>query len=195
MITAPARNLRIRTLLATTAVALAAVAVSGCNGETPAPPASSPSTAASSAAPSKDQAEAAKALEVYNGLTEKLIALQTAATPDVDAAREQLKAFAVDPLRTQLVLDLRQRRDAKLHNTGRPVWSAKVTKISTEKAPYTATIEDCYDVTNYPLVKADGSPAGVPNQTKKYVVVSTAKVYGDGKWYIETSEADRSRSC
>lgn len=183
------------TRLGLPAVLLTALTLAACTGKTPEPPAGSPSAATSSAAPSKDDTAKTAVLAVYNGLSEKLIALQTAKSPDVDKAREELKAFAVDPLRTQLVVDLRQRKEAGLYNTGKPTWNAKVTKIDTAAAVNTATIEDCYDATNFPLVKADGTPAGVPGQAKKYVVTSTAKIYGDGKWYIETSEADRSRSC
>lgn len=168
--------------------------LSACTGETPAtePSATGPAVSTSPTA-SIDDAESAELLALYNDYREFLIKVQ--ATTDVAAARDQLGNYTVDPLKSQIMLDLRQRETAKLHNTGRPKWSAEVIKIDTSKKPYKATIEDCFDSTDYELVDANGKPAGVPNQAKKYVVTTTATVYGDGRWYLQTAQADRERTC
>jgi hypothetical protein len=168
--------------------------MTGCGDDRPVthttpPPPTSPSASDNP----QDRRQAANLLQVYDAFNETLVTLQNSS--DVDKARAELPTYTVDPLRTQLLLDLRQRRDARLHTTGKPAWTAKVARIDTAKTPFTATIESCYNATHYDLVHADGRPAGVPGQAKKYVVTATATVFGDGKWYLQTSEADRTRTC
>jgi hypothetical protein len=185
---------RLVTCVALLLTLVTATGVAACQGR----PASSPSVAPASASPSPSgdpvaAQQAAKLLKVYDEFNKELVVLQ--ATTDVTRARAVLPKYTVDPLRTALLLDLRQRQMAGLHDTGQPVWSAKVTQINVTKTPFTATIESCYDATNYQLVDAKGKPAGVAGQAKKYVVTATAEVYGDGNWYLQNSQADRGRTC
>jgi hypothetical protein len=170
-------------------------ATAACQGRKPNNiPTSAPTSASPSPSGNAVQAqETAKLLQVYDDFNKELVTLQT--TSDVTAARTELPKYTVDPLRTALLLDLQQRQSAGLHSTGQPVWTAKVTEINVAKSPFTATIESCYDATNYQLVNAKGQPAGVTGQAKKYVVTATAEVYGDGKWYLQNSQADRQRPC
>lgn len=177
-------------------VPLAALSLllTACTGKPAAPSVTPPAT--TSPSPSVDPAEAqntAKVLALYDNFNKALVTWQ--AKSDVNKANDELPKYTVDPLKTQLLLDLRQRSLAGLHNTGQPTWTAKVSKINVTKTPFTATIESCYDATNYQLVDSKGKPAGVPGQAKKYVVTATAEQYGDGNWYLQTSAADRGRTC
>jgi hypothetical protein len=174
------------------ALALVA-ALPGCAGKPAAVPSSAPSASPTPSVNAAVAQQTAKVLQVYDDFYKQLIVLET--TGDVAKARTELPKYTVDPLRTQLLLELRQYQSAGLHEAGRPVWSAKVTQINLDKTPWSATIESCYDATNYNLVDAKGKAAGIPGQAKRYVVTAKAEMYGDGNWYLQTSQADRERTC
>ncbi|MFD6757371.1 hypothetical protein [Micromonospora gifhornensis] len=179
-----------------TAVTLMAAWLSGC-GSDPGPGAATtppPSTASSAALPADtaEQEARASALAAYDNYRKAYVA--AAASGDTDG--KELAKYTADPLLRQLKYELLQKRDQGLTTKGQPSWSAEVTKVNVESRPFTATIEDCFDGTNWQTVyKSNGKPAGVPGQAKRYVVIAEAALYGDGRWLIRQSTAQRERPC
>ena len=177
-------------------VILALAMAAGCSrsGGDRKPPVNPPS-ATSSVTPSVNAEEAAAraaALAAYNGYREAYI--KAAATADADST--ELTKYTADPLLAELKNDLKIKRDQGLVTTGRPVWNAQVTTTNVTVRPFTIQLDDCFDATNWPTVyKANGKPAGVPGQNKKYHVTAEATLYDDGRWLINSARAERERPC
>lgn len=192
----PFRTPRRRRAAAAVLVVLAAATAAGCDrdGGGGKPPVNSTSATAS-VSPSVNAEEAAArtaALAAYNGYREAFI--KASATADTNSA--ELAKYVADPLLTELRLDLQIKRDQGLVTTGRPVWNATVSAANVSVRPFTVQIDDCFDATNWPTVhKANGQPAGVPGQNKKYRVIAEATLYDDGRWLINSSRAERERPC
>jgi hypothetical protein len=187
---------RERVTTVATAVTLMAVLLSGCGSDPdPGADATAPPSTASSAAPQADTAEQearTSALAAYDNYRKAYVA--AAASGDVEG--KELAKYTGDPLLRQLKYELIQKRDQGLTTKGQPSWSARVTKVNVDSRPFTATIEDCFDGSNWQTVyKSNGKPAGVPGQAKRYVVTAEAALYDDGRWLIRQSTAQRERPC
>lgn len=179
-----------------TAVTLIAALFSGCGSDPgPVTDATRQPSPASPATPQADTAEQearASALAAYDNYRKAYVA--AAASGDTDGA--ELAKYTADPLLRELKYELLQKREQGLTTRGQPDWSAQVVKVNVESRPFTATIEDCFDGTNWQTVyKSNGEPAGVPGQAKRYVVVAEAALYDDGRWLIRQSTAQRERPC
>ncbi|GIJ12230.1 hypothetical protein Van01_54440 [Micromonospora andamanensis] len=179
------------------AVAVTAALLAGCSEEPGTEPgtAPSPTSAPSTAAPQADTAEQearASALAAYDNYRKAYVAAAAADDPDGD----ELAKYTADPLLRQLKYELIQKRDQGLTTKGQPSWNAQVIKVNVDSRPFTATIEDCFDGTNWQTVyKSNGKPAGVPGQAKRYIVTAEAALYDDGRWLIRESTAQRERPC
>lgn len=148
-----------------------------------------------SPSPTADAAEtdaAAKALVAYDGFQEAYIA--AAANPG--AVSKDLDKYAGSPLGLESSFALEKQAASGIVVVGRPTWTAHVTAVNTKTPPYTVTIENCFDQTNWkPIYKATGKSAAAPGQAPRYLITAKAELYGDGSWLISTSEAHRDRPC
>ncbi len=155
-------------------------------------PAQSPTASPSAAATGPEQQASQQALAAYNGYSEAYIA----ATATADYNNKDLPKYAADPLLAETRLALQMQGRQGIVNQGRPTWSVRVTKVNVSTRPYSVTLEDCFDQTNWKSVyKATGESAAAPDQAQRYIINSTAWRYDDGRWLITESKADRSRPC
>jgi hypothetical protein len=170
-------------------------AAAACDGKehraTPGPARSSTPSASASTDP-ETAAARSKAIAAYNGFREA----QVAAAATSDPTGGDLAKYTADPLLTQLRSDLELKRDQSLITVGRPTWKAEVTVVNVTTRPFTATVQDCFDGTNWTTVnKTSSKPAGVAGQAKKYIVDATVVQYDDGRWLVTKAQANRERSC
>ncbi|MFI7026307.1 hypothetical protein ACIBMZ_26690 [Micromonospora sp. NPDC049900] len=181
----------------TIAAAVTAALLAGCSADPGTDPGTTPSptSAPSTTAPQADTAEQearTSALAAYDNYRKAYVT--AAAAEDLDG--DELAKYTADPLLRQLRYELIQKHDQGLTTKGQPVWNAQVTEVNVDSRPFTATIEDCFDGTNWQTVyKSNGKPAGVPGQAKRYIVTAEAALYDDGRWLIRESSAQRERPC
>ncbi|MET8353783.1 MULTISPECIES: hypothetical protein [unclassified Micromonospora] len=176
------------------ATAVLAVAGAGCSSFTEAPTSTPSATAA--APSSTEDAEAAEAradaLAAYNSYREAQLAAM--ATSDVSGG--DLRRYTADPLLTQIRLTLQQHQQQGLINAGTPSWSPQATQVNVSSRPFTVQIEDCFDHGNWRVVrKSTGEAVSAPGQSTRYPVVAKAVLYDDGRWLIQTAQAQRERRC
>lgn len=181
-------------VLVVVALVLAVTVWRNRGGAPPAQPSAGPSTtpAATASTPSAGQDAETKAMAAYTGFREAYIA----AAATADARTADLAKYVGDPLLLETRLALQTQGGQGIVYQGRPTWSARATAVNVSTRPFSVTIEDCLDTTNWtPVYKATGKPAAAGGQALRYVVTSTAQLYDDGRWLINQSKADRSRSC
>lgn len=78
---------------------------------------------------------------------------------------------------------------------GRPTLSPVVSSISLAKEPYSATITDCIDTTNFlPVDKTTGEPAKLTDKVFRHPWTFTAS-FDNVQWRIMTGTIDRTRTC
>lgn len=171
------------------------LAANGCGGKAPAMPQPLPSNASVPATPSANATEqdaSAKALAAYNGYREAYVA----ASANGNYASAELGRYTADPLTLQARFSIRTQFESGIVTQGRPTWAPVVKAINLVSRPFTVTIQDCFDQSAWRAVyKATGKSAAAPNQAMRYVIMSTATLYPDGRWLANESTADRSRSC
>lgn len=182
---------RRRACAAAALLALAtAAAAAGCSSGTATPasgPASPPATESSDAAKARTAA-----LTAYNKYREAQVAAM--ATSDVSGG--DLRLYTADPLLTQIRVTLQQHREQGLVNTGEPSWSPRVTEVNVASRPHTAQIEDCFDNGTWSVVrKSTGESVSARGQSTRYLVVAKAVQYDDGRWLIQSAQAQRDRQC
>ncbi|WP_037599529.1 hypothetical protein [Streptacidiphilus rugosus] len=77
---------------------------------------------------------------------------------------------------------------------GRPILSPTVSVLNMTAKPYTATITDCIDTTNfYPVDKSTGKPVALTSPEHRHP--GTYKARFDVQWWIISGSIDRSRTC
>jgi hypothetical protein len=131
-------------------------------------------------------------LKVYNLYRETEVKAQLAA----DFRNPDLAKYAADPLLGEVRNELLQKQMAGVVAKGRPKWDAQVVKISKHERPYTASIEDCNDITNWDVVDTKtGKSVIVAGQRKKFVLVAEAAQSPNGNWVIRRVTEQRERSC
>ncbi len=121
---------------------------------------------------------------------------QVAASAKADTTGSDLAKYAAGALLSELKYDLVLKKQQGLVTKGEPTWNVEVTKVNVAKRPFSATLEDCFDATEWKTVFKDtGKSAAVPGQNKKYLVRAQAVQYDDGRWLISSAKADRDRPC
>ena len=186
---------RVLAVCAATVVTVAVMGAAGCSGKKTdlSKLDSSPPAAPTEAVDDREAKARAAALDAYNRFTELYVKLSLTSDFNGKAALSQ---FVGEPLLGDLTYDLYLKNQQGLVATGQPVWRAKVSRANMSARPFTIEIEDCFDGTNWTTVyKATGKPAQAPGQALKYVVISEAVQYDDGRWKIRKSTPNRERSC
>lgn len=174
------------------ALAMVIAAGTACGQKSNSPGGSPPpSVGASASSPSAEQAAGEKALAVYHRYRSAYVT--AAATADTTST--DLKKYAGGAALVQVQVALQRQRSDGIVMRGQPVSHAEVTQVTLGKPPR-VVIEDCVDNTNWqPFRKATGKSAAPPSQATRFVITSTVEQYGDGRWLVSESTADRSRSC
>ncbi|WP_285558796.1 hypothetical protein [Actinoplanes regularis] len=159
---------------------------------TAAPASSAPSVATSPSTNAEEAEAREKVLAAYDGYRKAYVA--AAAIPDTSGGK--LRDFAADPLLSLIRADLQTNAEQGYILKGKPAWTVKVVNVNVAKRPFTAETEECFDSTNWKLVKrSTGKPAAVPGQTMKYLVTGEAAQFDDGRWLIRVNEAHRDQPC
>ncbi|GGM23862.1 threonine aldolase family protein [Dactylosporangium sucinum] len=198
--TDPGRARRPHTVVraATTALTFVlALAAAGC-GEGPgqAPRTPTVSSAVSSAVSPTVTAEEAdartKAVDAYTNFRKA----QVAASANADPQGGDLPNYTADPLLTQLRNDIYLKAQQGLVTTGTPTWKPAVTRVDISTRPFTVDIDDCLDTSAWKtVIKASGKDAAVPDQARRYLVQAKVVQYDDGRWLVNTANAQRDRPC
>jgi hypothetical protein len=184
---------RVLTLFAAVAAVAALAASAGCSDDRDwlDDPALAPPSATESVDPADAQIRA-DVLKVYNQYRETEVKAQLAA----DFRNPDLDKYAADPLLGEVRNELLQKQMAGVVAKGRPKWDAKVVKISKYERPYTATIEDCNDISNWDVVDIKtGKSVVVAGQLKKFLLMAEAVQSPNGTWAIRRVTEQRERSC
>ena len=182
----------ITTLVVVAAVIGVAIWRARGSGSSAQPDASATVRSASPSASGPEQQAAQQAMAAYNGFREAYIS--AAATGEYRTT--DLAKYAGDPLLLEARLALQIQSQQGIVNQGRPSWSAHASQVNLGTRPYSVTLEDCFDQTNWqPVYKATGKSAAAGDQAQRYIITSTALLYDDGRWLITESKADRSKSC
>ena len=174
-----------------TAAAMAALVLlsAACSGDKDSPGTTQPTTSASASQAPDEAAARAAITTAYDAYRTAYIA--AAATSD--ANNSDLAKYTYYPLRSDLVTALQQAKEQGVTYEGTPTWKVEVTSLNLGGTPATAELTDCFDTTNWKVMR-DGKPAGAPGQAKKFVVTATAKLI-EGTWYIDTSTPHRDQPC
>ncbi|MEV0650102.1 hypothetical protein AB0I28_33070 [Phytomonospora sp. NPDC050363] len=179
---------RRRTITATTMAAMLLFTTAACGDDDPPGPTPPTSSASASTPPGEAEARAAitTAYDAYR--TAYITAAATA-----DAENKDIAKYTYFPLRSDLVTALQQAKEQGVTYEGTPTWKVEITSLNLGGTPPTAELNDCFDTTNWKVLR-DGKPAGSPGQAKKFVVTATAKLI-EGAWYIDTSTPHRDQPC
>lgn len=161
--------------------------------ESPAPPASSAPSAPASPSIGVEETQAReKVLAAYDGYRNAYVA--AAAIPDPRGGK--LRDFTADPLLGLAKANLQLDAEQGYGMQGKPTWTVKVVKVNVTQRPFTAETEECFDSTNWKVVKrSTGKSVAAPNQNMKYLVIGEAAQFDDGRWLIRRSQAHRDRPC
>ena len=184
-----------RTVTTAALATLVLLGMTSCTGEKPTTPTASPAPSAPPASPSANPEEVearTKAIEAYDNLRKA----QVTASAKADTTGGDLDKYAAGALLSELKYDLVLKEQQGLVTKGEPTWKVEVTEVNVAKRPFSATLEDCFDATDWKTVFKDtGKSAAVPGQNKKYLVRAQAVQYDDGRWLISSAKADRDRPC
>lgn len=124
----------------------------------------------------------AGALATYNGY----FAAYVTAAATADGPTAGIDRYAADPLRQQAHLALRAYANAGVVLRGKPANSPTVTAINVATSPYSVTLSDCVDASNWrPVVRKTGADATATNQPVRHRVIVTVVEYPHGVWYVQ----------
>jgi hypothetical protein len=184
---------RSRVPLTAAGLGVAIVMVAGCGGSADTSPSSSPSAPATASSPTADPQAAAKAtvLAVYR----KMWAAQVRAYASGTLKGAGLETYAGDKALSKIKVTALYYQQHGSVMKGEPTLSPKVTAINTSTQPYSATITDCVDTTNYVQVdKKTGKPVGTLDSNRRHVTTFKANPIA-GKWRITDFDIARDRTC
>jgi hypothetical protein len=179
--------------LAAAAVAASCLLLTAC-GSSAKPTTSSDSAAPAqpSASPSPNPTDTAKAqvLVAYQGYWNT--AVQAWSQGSLDGV--QINKYAIGNADYLIRSGLQYYVSQNLVMRGRPGLSPTVSTINLSSKPYTATVTDCVDTTNFfPVDKTTGKPAPLTSAAHRHPATYQAKF--DVQWWITGGSIDRSRSC
>jgi hypothetical protein len=154
-----------------------------------------------------DRAEAAAiedVMAVYHSFreAEDMLSLRPQPSAEVLAI---LDDYLADPLLVQAWAALATIHQEDLRRAGKPASRAEIVELQLAQPPYTATIHECLDLTDAPLVHAgSGQPVGddlpaelylAASQPGRHVRVLAAKRYDDGRWLLEQGQWKAGEEC
>lgn len=175
------------------AVAAACLFLAGCGSSAkPTTSADSAAPAQTSASPSPNATDTAKAqvLVAYQGYWNT--AVQAWSQGSLDGV--QVNKYAIGNADYLIRSGLQYYVSQNLVMRGRPGLSPMVSTINMSSKPYTATIADCVDTTNFfPVDKTTGKPAPLTSTAHRHPATYQAKF--DVHWWITGGSIDRSRAC
>ncbi|RAG81233.1 hypothetical protein DN069_33960 [Streptacidiphilus pinicola] len=106
-----------------------------------------------------------------------------------------VNTYALGPAFYDIEQTLQYYNSQNLVMRGRPQLSPKVVAISLAKEPYSATINDCIDTTNFlPYNKSTGKPAQLTDHVFRHPWTFTAS-FDNVQWRITDGKIDRSKTC
>lgn len=175
------------------AIAVAAVAMSGCHARHPATVSAAPTTPpnnALSASPAESTA-AAQVLAAYSAMR----AAEVRAFADPVQPHQDLSGSATGQALAGIEQTLLFYRRQRIVVHGQPRMRPRVTMVNLSARPWTATIVDCFDSAAWrPVLGATGHPVSAPGRRERYPVTASVRVVA-GRWMVDRLIADRSRSC
>lgn len=154
-----------------------------------------------------DRAETAateEVMAVYHSFreAEDMLSLRPQPSAEVVAI---LDDYLADPLLVQAWAALATIHREGLRRATKPVSRAQIVELQLEQPPYTATIRECLDLTDAPLVYAgSGQPAGGDLPAELYLAapepgrlvrVLAAKRFDDGRWLLEQGQWKAGEKC
>ncbi|MGY3677330.1 hypothetical protein ACVWXU_000953 [Streptomyces sp. TE33382] len=192
---APSFSVEIRRAGVSAVVAAAAVALlAGCgSGGGDAKAIASPSASATSATPSPNPSTTAteQVLAAYRGMW----AEQTKLYSSGSFSGSKLEEYAADKALSKVKAAALYYQGNGLVVKGAPVLSPKVTDLSLDTNPRTATVVDCVDSSNFvPENAKTGKKSDLDGANRRHVQTSKA-YYGSNKWLIVDSTIDKDSTC
>lgn len=121
---------------------------------------------------------------------------ETAAAQAADYASPELPLYVADPLLGQLIAAIDH-----LHRMGAVQKGAVVSRPTIDSVKLTsrigvATIRDCVDESSLRIVYQKTNKAiPLPKANKRYVAITTAYLYPDGRWLVSNAVAHRDQPC
>ncbi len=180
--------------LAAAAVAASCLLLTSCGSSTkPTASADSAAPAPSSASPSPNATDTAKVklLTAYQGFWN--IQVQAYTTGSLDGL--PVNTYALGPAFYDIEQTLQYYNSQNLVMRGRPKLSPEVVAISLAKEPFSATISDCIDTTNFlPYDKSTGKPAKLTDNVFRHPWTFTAS-FDNVQWRITDAKIDRNKTC
>ncbi len=146
-----------------------------------------------SASPSPNATDAArtKLLTAYQGFWN--IQVQAYSTGSLQGL--PVNTYALGPAFYDIEQTLQYYNSQNLVMRGRPQLSPQVVAISLAKQPFTATINDCIDTTNFlPYDKSTGKPAPLTDQVFRHPWTFTAS-FDNVQWRITDGKINRNKTC
>ncbi|MFJ8073891.1 hypothetical protein ACIQ7Q_08150 [Streptomyces sp. NPDC096176] len=179
----------------TGAAAAVLLLLTGCSSsgeEEPGPP------KASSTAQGKEQKERSAAergaLAAYRGMWDAQV--KAYSTGSMENAR--LGDYTTGEAAKNVISAFTYYNGRGLTFKGKPKVTPKVTAIDVKSDPYTATISDCVDTTDYVLVKrTSGKPVAVAEDDNRrpWTATATTAKAGGTEWRISDYTIDKDRTC
>jgi len=170
-------------------VLLGACGGSGAAVKTSAESAPSPSPVSSPSTSASDLAEQ-EILTAYQGFWNVQVEVLTQGT----IQGIPINKYAIDNADYEIKENLQYYLSQNLVMRGRPVLDPRVTALNLTTKPYTATITDCVDSTNYfPVNKTTGKPAQLTSPVSRHPATYSAR-YG-AQWWIVDGTVDRDKTC
>ena len=183
------------------------VGLAGCASREPAAAEPTEPGGATSAAPAPALEPEDALLARYEGFREFLI--EAYADPDDRVHQDQLEEHAEDPLRRQMLLDLRTMLVAGVARTGRPAWDPAVVELQLDSPSPSATIRDCVDATDWGLIARDTGAPVAPDDVdygfsqmfsafpaEPHVVTFDAELFDEPRgWLLVNGAVARDEQC
>ncbi|MEU6405354.1 hypothetical protein [Streptomyces sp. NPDC046985] len=168
--------------------------LAGCgSGGGSAKASASPSPSKTSASPSPDPTATAQeqVLTAYRGMW----AEQTKIYSSGSFKGARLEKYAADNALTKVKLAAQYYQSNDLVVRGAPILSPKVTDLSLDSSPKSATIVDCVDSSKFiPKNAKTGKKSDLGGSNRRHV--QTSKAYlGSGGWMIVDATIDKDSTC
>jgi hypothetical protein len=140
--------------------------------------------------PSTTDLAKAKVISTYTGFWNTAVQAWTQGSLD----NVQVDKYAVDDGDYLIKSALEYYISQNLVMRGRPVLHPVVSVINLTKKPYTATVSDCIDDTNfYPVNKTTGTPATLAKTGHRHPASYQERF--DGQWWVVNGSIDRTKTC
>lgn len=186
------RRQHLRGTAGTIAVLTAAALLAGCGSSDDPKTEASPSPS-KTASPSPDPTQEAKdqVLAVYRGMWKETAKIYSSGS----FKNTELPKYAGDKALAKVRVAAIYYQDNNLVVKGEPGLSPKVTVLSLDTDPKTATIVDCVDSTNFvPENKKTGKKSELDGDNRRHTQTSKASWTGK-RWMIVDSTIDKDSTC